>query len=420
MISRYIAGAVRRSVAAMMAVFVATGLNAQEQLAGARLLEPQNPALPEYLAPAIDAQFATTFVRITEAGRLLGEGVRCGPTHCRHRYSSTQAWNADQSLILIAKGCRADLCFLDGRTFAARFWRRLPLQHDCKWHPRDPETMICVRGGAIELWEPRTNRWTTAYRADGYAELSFGPYKGNPSRDGNRIAVRARDGRNELVAFVFDFVARAKGPDIRLSALEAQNQYVTVSPSGNYIYVAQLSAEGREPAYVFTTEGIQVQHWPEHHRPGHGDLTTDTDGEDVYVGISKAPPDKYHVISRRLIDGKVTVLAPYGAASHVSARNVDWPGWVFVTYQGAHARVGGNRYPAPFYREVVAMRIDGSGEIIRIASTNSAEHDYIAETHASPSPDGARVVWSSNWGEPGGPVSDFVTVVPRRQAAAAR
>lgn len=413
------AGAVRSAAAALIAILVTTGLNAQERLAGARLLAPQSPALPEYLAPTIDAHFASTFIRITEPGRLLGGGVRCGPSHCRHRYSSTQAWNADQSLIVITMGCKADLCFLDGRTFAALFWRQLPLQHDCKWHPRDPETMICVRGGAIELWEPRTNRWTTAYKAEGYSELSFGPYKGNPSIDGKRIAVRARDGRNELVAFVFDFAARIKGPDIRLSVLEAQNHYVTVSPSGRYVYVAQLAADGREPAYVFTTEGSRLQRWPEHHRPGHGDLTIGADGEDVYVGISKAPPDKYHVISRRLVDGKVTMLAPYGAASHVSARNIDWPGWVFVTYQGSHKSVREGRYPVPFYREIVAMRIDGSGEIMRVASTNSAEHDYISETHASPSPDGSQVVWSSNWGEPGRPVSDFVTLVPRKGATAA-
>ena len=64
---------------------------------------------------------------------------------------------------------------------------------------------------------------------------------------------------------------------------------------------------------------------------------------------------------------------------------------------------------APFGQEVIALKIDGSGEFRRIAHTINAPHDYWSETHASPSPDGSQVIWSSNWGKPGGPVFDFVS-----------
>ena len=147
-------------------------------------------------------------------------------------------------------------------------------------------------------------------------------------------------------------------------------------------------------------------------------MTVDADGSDVYVGISKADPDKWHIIKRRLADGVVTDLVPSGYGAHASTRNINRPGWVFVSYEGTYAKVAGSRGRAPFYQEVVALRIDGSGEIRRIAQTRNVVGDYISETHASPSPDGSQVIWSSNWGKAGGPVADYVSKVSWPERAA--
>ena len=100
-------------------------------------------------------------------------------------------------------------------------------------------------------------------------------------------------------------------------------------------------------AYVFTVDGVELQHWAENHRPGHGDMVIDADGEDVYVGISKDDPDKYHIIKRRLKDGVVTDLAPFGEGQHASLRNIGRPGWVFVTYTGTESELGNNPGWAP-------------------------------------------------------------------------
>lgn len=366
--------------------------------------------MPSYLEPTVDPVLDTTIVRITDPGRRLLPNAACDAAYCRHRYSSTQAWNADQSLLVITKGC-ADLCFLDGRTYEPLFARRVSNSQDCKWHPTDPDTMICVHGTGVARWTPRTNTWTSVYRPAAYSQLEFGPYKGNPSRDGNMIALRARDAQGQLVAFAYHVDTGRKFPDIPLAGLTGENLYVTISASGRYIFVSQLTADGKEPAYVFTVDGDLVQHWPEHHRPGHGDMAIDADGSDIYVGVSKSPPDEFHIIKRRLEDGKITALAPYGNASHVSARNIGWPGWVFVSYQGSFEHTSAMRYPAPFYSEVIALRIDGSGKIRRIAQTRSVMREYLSEMHASPSPDGTRVVWASNWGVAGGPISDYVAHV---------
>src|SRR5205823_5395043 len=161
----------------------------------------------------------------------------------------------------------------------------------------------------------------------------------NLSRDGHRLAVRARDGTGAEVAFVFDLATLHKFPDINLAALAGQTGSCSIAPSGLYVFCSQALNDTRETeqAYVFSVEAELVQKWSEHHRPGHGDMTIDADGSDVYVGISKSSPDEYHLIKRRLRDGMVTDLAPYGEAQHASLRNINRPGWVFVTYAGSEA-----------------------------------------------------------------------------------
>jgi hypothetical protein len=90
-------------------------------------------------------------------------------------------------------------------------------------------------------------------------------------------------------------------------------------------------------------------------------------------------------------------------------RAIRRPGWVFISYAGGPLAPAGGSRVAPFAQEVIALKIDGSGEFRRIAHTRNAPYDYWSETHGSPSPDGSQVIWSSNWGQRGGPVFDFVS-----------
>jgi len=362
--------------------------------------------LPEYLVPTIDPTIGVTFVRVTTPKSALGNGVACKLIYCTHRYSISQAWNADQSLLVIVNGCNG-LCFLDGHTYAPLFQRQRG--GECEWHPHDPDTMICTWGRRISLWKPRTNSEEVVFDTEDYSEIRFGPNKGNPSWDGNLIVVRAKDRAGTLVAFAFDLSRRHKFPDLHLDLMSGTNSYCTISPLAKYIFCQQSVSDFLDQASIFTIEGELVQSWPEHHRPGHGDMTVDSDGEEVYVGISKSNPDKQQVIKRRLKDGQVTPLLPYGDHQHASMRAIGRPEWVFLSYAGNPLTLPGRPGVAPFAREVIALKIDGSGEFRRIAHTNNVPYDYWSETHASPSPDGSQVIWSSNWGKPGGPVFDFVS-----------
>jgi hypothetical protein len=412
-----IAGLNRKACFSIVLLLTAFGCEAfaTERLTSARTLVVPQVARPGYLEPIRDPTFGTSVTRVTDPGRLLAPGIRCSPTYCRHRYSSEQTWNADQSLLVLTNGCNG-LCFLDGHTYKPAFYRPVH-QDDCKWHPVDPTLMICVDTNHIYTWAPRTDIRTVVFAPNHYRELQFGPYKGNPSADGKRLVIRATDLTGKLVAFAYDISARRKYPDIDLARLEGSNGYCGISPSGRYILCLNTRSDKTEVAYVFTVDGVELQHWTEHHRPGHGDMTIDVDGNDVYVGISKANPDKWHIIKRRLVDGYVTDLTPPGYATHASIRNVNRAGWVFLSYEGSYSKVISSPGWTPFYQEVVALRIDGSGEVRRIAHTHNVKNDYYSETHASPSPDGSQVIWSSNWGERGGSVADYVSRVTWPSAA---
>jgi hypothetical protein len=399
-LSRYVPVA-RAMLSIAVMVLIAGGSRAGENMNIAQLVVAPPMAMPGYLEPVKDPVFATPFVRVTDPGRTLLRGISCAPKLCRHRYSSAQAWNADQSLLVITKGCPG-LCFLDGQTFKPLFARKLT--GACEWHPIDPERMICVSETAVYQYWVRRDETNQIFAAGDLRGLRFGPGKGNLSKDGNRLVIRALDPAGKLIAFAYDIPTATRFPDIPLDRLKGTNSYCSISPSGSYVFCYQKRIN---IAYVFDVNGTLIQHWPERHRPGHGDMMIDVDGSDVYIGISKSNPDKYQVIKRRLKDGAVTILTSRCIAQHASVRSIRKPGWVFLTFGGELDRVAGTK-ELPFYQEIVAVRTDGSGEMRRIVQTRSVPHGYNSEAHGSPSPDGSMVIWASNWGEAGGPIASYV------------
>ncbi|UCI16770.1 hypothetical protein FJ970_16505 [Mesorhizobium sp. B2-1-8] len=399
-----------RYASALMLIAAALPIDLHVAIGSQNVIPPtvSLPAdLPGYLQSTQDPASGNSFTRVTKPGNL-GNGVVCGRKYCSHRYSSAQAWSADQSLLVISNGC-GGMCFLDGHTYAPLFHR--DRSGGCEWNPQEPSQMICVQGRAISRWTPRTNREEVIFHATNYSNLQFGPNKGNPSRDGNRIVVRAVRADGKMVAFAYDLKQQRKFQDIDLAQLAGANRACSISPLGTNVLCFQNLEDGTDQIMIFSVDGVLRQKWAEHHRPGHGDMTVDADGSEIYVGISKSEPDKYQVIKRRISDGAVTSLMKYGEAQHASLRALNRPGWVFLSYAGDPAEVSNHPDWAPYAREVIALRTDGSGYVRRIAETRNVVFDYWSETHASPSPDGSQVVWSSNWGAPGGPVHDFVTRV---------
>ena len=100
----------------------AYGALADDNLARAQIVATSEIPEPGYLQSAADPAFGTPFTRVTDPGQETLPRMPCSQAYCTHRYSSSQAWNADQSLLVIANGCTG-LCFLDGRSYEPLFER---------------------------------------------------------------------------------------------------------------------------------------------------------------------------------------------------------------------------------------------------------------------------------------------------------
>lgn len=355
-----------------------------------------------YLVPATDPAFGSKIVKVTNPnGEVPGFDLTWGKVAIHH-YSIDQAWNADQTLLALDRGTKPRL-FIDGSTYKPVIALRRP--GEVRWHPRHADWMIFVSKDKAGLWNVRTDETLVHDTLADYSEASLGDHKGNPSDDGRLIAITARRSDGKRVIFAYNLETGEKLPDIDVSS-EHEVGHTTVSPTGELIISYSMATSERKSLRrrIFTTDGELLQAWTEYERPGHGDFAIDNSGDEVFVGRSKSEPQQWQIIKRRLRDGLVTTLSPPCTASHVSARNLQDPRWVFATFTEGRNRPGF----APYRSEISAVAIDGSGTVRRLAKTNAVPNGYLTEPHGSPSPDGRRVIFASNWGDKDGVIAAYV------------
>ncbi len=384
-------------------------------LTDAGLYTPPVIAKPRYLGSVVDPVFGSTLTRITgDPGTPIPTVGGTWGTVARHNYAKDAVWNADESLMVLkmVRGAPGHL-FLDGRTYVPRVLRSGP-GGETRWHSTLADVMTYVRSDCrVGHWNVRSNAVTTIFAGVGYSACGLGPWEGNTSRDGQWLAVsatRASDGRR--VAFVLDLARPTKHPDLDLAAQGVTNlDWVSISASGTYLVVngtisgCASVGGGCDATKIFTRSGAVVGFWSEYGRPSHYDLTLDAAGADVAVGVARTTPNEGKVMMRRLVDGLVTVLNVGGYSQHHSARNLQRPGWAYVSHP-----YNGPDWD-PFRNEVFAVKLDGSLQIERIAHLQATTPTYESEPQIVPSPDGRRVIFASNWNAGTGPVQAYVADV---------
>lgn len=360
----------------------------------------------DYLVPAIDSAFGSKVVKVTNPNcQVPGFELTWGKVAIHH-YSIDQAWNADQTLLALDRGTNPRL-ILDGRSYKPLM--ALPRPGEVRWHPRRADWMIFVSKRGIGIWNIRKDETLVLNALAGYSDANFGDHKGNPSDDGRMIAVTARRSDGKRVIFAYDLETGEKHPDIDVTS-EYEVRHTTVSPTGSLIISYSMVTNDMKNLRwrIFTIDGRLLQTWTEYERPGHGDFTIDNNGDEVFVGRSKSKPEQWQIIKRRLHDGQVTTLSPPCFASHVSARNLQDPGWAFATFTEGKDRPGF----APYKGEISAIALDGSGSVRRLARTNAVANGYLTESHGSPAPDGRRAIFASNWGDKDGAIAAYVAEYP--------
>ncbi|TMQ69976.1 MAG: hypothetical protein E6K80_09960 [Candidatus Eisenbacteria bacterium] len=377
----------------------------------------------------------------------------------RHVYSKQQPWNSDNTLLTIENrdGGSPTPLILDGASYRPKFTPCADYQfYDYRWHPSPlhPHEQINVDPTGTELmWFDvvdcvKTRSWKLPITVD----FGIGSGEGNPSNDGRFVALG-----NDSAMFVVDmdprpplpaYPNRRIGPVYRFPPCSLSTNCMignlSISPSGRYVDVKYSSGNDSSDISpdlhrIYEVDSATLALKPHNMlvcsmrcgpfalRPNgwifplkHADMTLNPfdNNEDVIIGGRSCPGTSIGRVDMvRLRDGRVTVLTdPKNEApvSHVSTRNLDRPGWAYVSYFKAKGRC--------FSDEIVAVKIDGSRTVERLAHKHSVTTGcYRCESHPVPSRDGRRVLWASNWAEscspcgPPGAVAAYVVDVGRPQ-----
>ena len=178
--------------------------------------------------------------------------------------------------------------------------------------------------------------------------------------------------------------------------------WISISPSGKYI-VLNNNNGNHDGVYRYDINfenKVKLQYrWDGdgqlYSEDGHGDMGYDTAGHEVYVqfvsglGIYSFDLDNPTELGCRLTD------SPYGGG-HISCRNTERPGWCYVstTQEG--------------YRQVFALKLDGTGEMNVQNFSQSHISDSFYETYGAPGPDGRQVIFNSDWDNDAGVVDVFI------------
>lgn len=358
--------------------------------------------------PITDPRFGTTLIRISNARASGYAGVV-------PQYSKRQAWNADNSRLLLFTGDGMTLLY-DGVTY--RFMDVLEAVggEDVFWHPNEPATIIFAQDNALFLYHLATSGSSLLRSFPQYTFINTRG-EGNLSRDGRYYAFVGQlyDENAQVTYFkdlvVYDLVADRVIAKLGLPLTLTDFDWISISPLGNYVVVDYATTNpGR-------FEGVEVYDrnfnfiWQKPLGAGHSDLGCDANGDEVLVmAYYDGETNSNFIRKYRLADGKETSLLEFSWQfdSHISCQNEARSDWCFVSTFDGEARLSDDSLSwLPFEDEIFALKMDGSGDVQRMAhhhsrrfSTTTPDRDnsvYWAEPHATVSRDGGRILFGSNW-----------------------
>ena len=362
---------------------------------------------PSVGTASADPRFGTSVKRLTDA---QGGGI----ASIVPQYSKRQAWNADQSLLLLFTGDGIARLY-DGVTYS--FIKTLdPVGgEDVFWHPSNPSVIYYSAENVLYSYDVATESSTPVRTFDGYT-WSNTRGEGNMSRDGRYYSFVGQVYDTETHfkdIVVYDLLLDSVVSKMALPAILSDFDWASISPLGNFVVVDYATSDsGRY-------QGIEVYDrnldfiWQKGLGAGHSDLAVDADGNEVLImACYDADLNSGFVKKFRLADGAATSLLELSPDFdlHISCRNESRREWCFISTFDAEGRLTDDSLSwLPFEDEIFALKMDGSGDVQRIAhhhsrrfSPSTPDRDnsnYWAEPHATVSRDGMRMIFGSNWRE---------------------
>jgi len=313
-----------------------------------------------------------------------------------HPYPKTQAWNSDMSMFrmryrLYDANTLKELPITSGTNNLSELYYINGALSEMKWSSVYPNIFYGVSNSVF--WKGTIDRASNTIKYDkihefeivnvNYDKFSLGKYEGNIDFNDEYVVFAARKtGKKYLTAIVYDMVLNKvrKAVDFPQAEWPDEGQvfdWISVSPLGNHIL---MSSGGKIDQYDMDLNKIR-ELVPS---AGHGDLGVDQNGDEVYVQFEFGVDNGIWIY--RLKDGyNIRLLPDKYNGGHVSCRNYKRKGWCYVSTTYTKNR------------EVFAVKLDYSGPddhiVNRFVQTHTSGHNSLANV----SPDGRRILFSSDW-----------------------
>lgn len=370
--------------------------------------------MPEVIKPTVyntfaDPVFGSTVERISDC---LSQGFN----GIVPQYSKRQAWNSDDSRLLLFSG-DGEAILLDGSNY--NFLKTLNGVggEDVFWHPSDPDIIFYNLDSVLYTYDITTDIATQIHSFTNYTWANTRG-EGNMSLDGRYYAVVGQQYNYSTGDVTFkDIVVYDLQTDAEISVMPipqdsiAGFDWASVSPNGNYVVIDYADdVTGR-------FHGVEVYDrnmnfiWQKPLGAGHSDLGIDGNGDEVLVmDVYNADSNITYIKKFRLSDGQETTLLAVSELFdlHISLRNELRREWCFISTFDYTGRLSDDSLSwLPFEDEVFALRLDGSEDVQRIAHHHSRRYSpltpdsdnsvYWSEPHATISRNGERIIFGSNW-----------------------
>lgn len=395
-------------------------------------------AKPPFMKYYKDPDFGSKVIRITNS--------RQGEVY-KPAYSTMQAWNADESLMLLYySGSKSGHVLLDGHSY--KLVRRLEIVptdiEEVYWSHTDPDVFYYVSEysrdlGIFKRYNVSTGRSTEI--------KDFAPFcgsKGVPVGGGD---VHMQSWDDDL----FGFRCRTGKDTWKMLTYRISTDEVIEAPIGEGTPWQEWTAPMPGPSgkrlwfqgSVLAPDLTTVERKMDMAKASeHSNIGMSYNGQDVlFQTVFDPSPGRCnddmwqgvgHLVEHNLETGKCRPIIteskgyPYTTSgTHVSAQAYKRPGWVAMSSIGYDQfQWFTNKRKAPvLFSEIYLVNTDPENEVVcRLAhhrsyskhAKNGDYKAYLGEPHATISPSGTRIVFGSDWYDSGA-VDSYVIELPGYQ-----
>jgi hypothetical protein len=387
-------------------------------------------AKPEKGVSALDPTYGSCMTRVTDHVNEPPSGF------ARNDYSRRQAFNADESKILVYA--------LDGfwhlyDATSYQYIKKLNLggsDVEPQWSPSEPDVLFKfpMNGGmTIQKYNVVTDQSTTVtdfrnvtsiYGHPGSTDIRdiwptaariWTKSEGSPSKDARYWGLQVEtssfgilgmityDMQTNTITGVYDLTGKPR-PD-----------HISMSPTGDYVIPSWYSdfnscnsTPTSNPCGLMSytrdfSQAVRLAATGE-----HSDIALDSAGNDVVVmsNYRTGYVEAYDVATGQVTNLWNMYVNGSATALHVSGKAYNKPGWVLIS---TYATSGGTRW---YTNKIMAVEIAANPRILNISHTYHKDKGYWTEPHAVVNRDFTRILFNSNWHEDTDKVDAYMIDLP--------